>query len=296
MSIEPGSDPLEPAGPRPIGEVIAIQRRRAGLTGSEVAARTGMSQSKISRIETGRSTATRDELGKLASAIGLSAEAGERLLRHAFQEGAAPGVPPARPDDLATRQREIAHTESSAKSMRVFTSQIVAGLLQTSEYARSTLSDFYQLLAADGTGSHEATVLESVAKRLDRQRILADPERQFHFVMQESVLSNAICPPAQMLTQLQRIREVAKQHDNVTVAFLTADVAPPPGSPTFTVYDDEYVILDLPHVPEVLAGTVNVSLYRRLFDRIEEDSTTDIDPILDKYIDMYYDLARPRRD
>jgi hypothetical protein len=80
------------------------------------------------------------------------------------------------------------------------------------------------------------------------------------------------------------------------VAFLTADVAPPPGSPTFTVYDDEYVILDLPHVPEVLAGTVNVSLYRRLFDRIEEDSTTDIDPILDKYIDQYYDLARPRRD
>ena len=59
-----------------------------------------------------------------------------------------------------------------------------------------------------------------------------------------------------------------KQHDNVTVALLRPDVAPPPGSPTFTVYDDEYVILDLPHVPEILTDTVTVSLYRRLFDRI----------------------------
>ena len=114
--------------------------------------------------------------------------------------------------------------------------------------------------------------------------------------MQESVLGSAICPPAQMLAQLQRIREVAKQHDNVTVAFLKSDVAPPLGSPTFTVYDDGHVMLDLPHVPEILADAVSVALYRRLFDRIEEMSTTDIDPILDKYIDRYYELARPRRD
>jgi hypothetical protein len=32
-----------------------------------------------------------------------------------------------------------------------------------------------------------------------------------------------------------------------------------------------------------------------VFDSLHERATTDIDPILDRYLDVYLDLSRPRR-
>lgn len=39
----------------------------------------------------------------------------------------------------------------------------------------------------------------------------------------------------------------------------------------------------------------DIGLYRRMFDTLVANSTTDVDPILDRYVDMCYELARPRR-
>jgi len=51
-------------------ERVRICREREGLTQQQLAARSGMVQSKISRIESGRQRLTADELDALIRALG----------------------------------------------------------------------------------------------------------------------------------------------------------------------------------------------------------------------------------
>ena len=292
MIEESEAGPLSPQIRAMVGKRIAYLRRLTGLTGGRLAARVGMSQARISRIENGRAPVTLDELESLATALDLPPEETHRLLTLAAHGTYPPVAGHLGGDDVAERHSEIQRIESAATELRVFALSAVPELLQTSEYAGALLAGPHALTAAGG----DDVLLRSVAARLDRQTVLADPGRRFHLVMQEVALRNRICPPAPMLAQIQRIREVLESRGNLTVAIVPLDSHWPQAAPTFTVYDDTHVSVDLPHLPLVLSDPEEVVLYRRLFDRIEESSTTDVDPILDEYIDMYYALARPRRD
>jgi transcriptional regulator with XRE-family HTH domain len=295
MIEESNPGPLDPRLRAAIGRHLSDRRKLAGLTGSQLARRVRMSQSRISRIENGLAPVTFDEVRSLAAALDLSAGEVRRLLAPADGATGPPAMGHLNAADIAERQNEIQRIESSTKEVRAFTPAAVAGLLQTSEYARASLTALYTMEADDGGGIGDDEVLRSVATRLDRQRVLADSDRRFHFVMQEAVLQNRFCQPAQMLAQIQRVKEV-RDRENVTVAVVSIDAQWPHAAPNFTVYDDSHVLIDLPHAVVVLTNPGDIGLYRRMFDKLVENSTTDIDPILDRYVDMYYELARPRRD
>jgi transcriptional regulator with XRE-family HTH domain len=295
MTDESYSGPLDPHARVVIGKLIGDGRRRAGLTGKQLADRTGTSQSRISRVESGRAPVTIAELKTLIAALDLLPDDADQILAVAGDR--------ARPHDerpdvggIPGRQNEILRIESTAREMRMFTPAAVPGLLQTSEYARGGLSRLHRLLDETDARPHDDVVLQSVATRMGRQGVLADPERRFHIVMQDTALSSATSTPAQMLAQIQRIRDVLKERDNVTVAIAPSDSYWSPAGPAFTVYDSSHVLIDLPHASLVLTDTAEVAVYRRLFDRLEESSTTDIDPILDRYLELYHGLARPHRD
>jgi transcriptional regulator with XRE-family HTH domain len=287
MIEKSGPGPLDPRVRATIGKQLADRRRLVGLTGIALARRVGMSQSRISRIENGRAPVTPRELESLAAALNLSAEEIGRLL--------APSRGRLDAADIDERQGAIQRIEASTKELCVFTPSAVPGLLQTSEYARALLTTWHGLKADDDGEAGDDEVLRSVATRLDRQRVLADPERHFHFVMQEVALLNRICPPATMFAQIQRIKDVLHR-DNVTVAAVPLDSQWPHAAPNFTLHDDSHVLIDLPHTVVVLTSPEDVGFYRRMFETLAENSTTDVDPILDRYIDVYYELARPRRN
>jgi transcriptional regulator with XRE-family HTH domain len=302
MSDELDSGPLDPRIRVRIGRRIADLRRIVGLTGGQLASRVGMSQSKISRIENGRAPVTLIELEALTHALDLPPQEARRILAPASRPS-----PADRPDDIAEQQSEILRIEAQTRVMRAFNPSAIIGLLQTSEYARAALAILHQVRAADNgrpdplallddRSTVSAALLRSVATRIDRQRVLADSGRRFHFVMKESTLGSGVGTPAQMLAQIQRIREVLVLQTNVTMAIAPLDSYWSLMGPNFVIYDDSHVLLDLPHSSVILTGGAEISIYRRLFDRIEESATTDIEPILDRYLDMYYELARPRRD
>jgi hypothetical protein len=75
--------------------------------------------------------------------------------------------------------------------------------------------------------------------------VLAEPQRRFFFVIAESVLANRVCGPADMLAQLERLREVARQ-PNVDLRVIGQDaqwpIAPYHG---FVLMDDRCVLVDL---------------------------------------------------
>jgi transcriptional regulator with XRE-family HTH domain len=61
------------------GEMVRTLRRDAGLTGVELARRVGISQSRISRIETGHLVPQTDEVVRLADALRVDANTREQL-------------------------------------------------------------------------------------------------------------------------------------------------------------------------------------------------------------------------
>jgi transcriptional regulator with XRE-family HTH domain len=276
----------------PVGAVLRQLRRRLGLSGQALADRVGMSQAKVSRIENGVVGADPADVLALARALEMSEdEANELILRVEHQaDRPVPEWLPV-PADVAARQRDMAHLEMSTTEFRVFQPTLVFGLLQTSEYARAILST---VQSGRSPGSHN-DVAAAVTARVRRHEILEDGSRSFDFLMTETVLRNRLCQPHDMVAQIERLREAATR-PNIALRIIPADISwPMPPYHGFELMDDRRILVDLFNTTLMARRQQIVRAYRQIFDTLRVGSTTDIEPILDRYADRYLDLSRRSR-
>ncbi|MCE7001259.1 helix-turn-helix domain-containing protein [Kibdelosporangium philippinense] len=181
-------------------------RETAKLTIEEVGEKLECSASKISRIETGHVGVTprdaRDLLelydvapDRLEALVQLSREARKKGWWHAYNEvftGAFVGL------------------ESDATSLRAFQALLVPGLLQTEDYIRTVMRS----IRPDWT---EAEVERRVVARMERQRLLTDPEPPNYWaIIDEAVLRRTVGGARVMHGQLLRLCELAAL-PNVTI-------------------------------------------------------------------------------
>ena len=182
-------------------------RRSAGLTGIELARLVGVSQSRISRIETGHVVPEPDEIERLATALGaepteLHEQArAARVAMRSWRTLHAKG--------FTQHQHEIERWERNATRMRLFQPNIVPGLLQTAEYARHAIE-----LATTSQDLGTA-----VAARLARQSILYERSKRFEFLITEGALRWRIVPTDVHLAQLHHIASLSTLA-NVTVGII----------------------------------------------------------------------------
>lgn len=281
-----------PAESQEVGSLLRVHRQSQKLTGGALAARVGLSQAKVSRIETGRTVASPADVRLLAEGLGLAPDETERLVRLARRRNSSPSRPARRrPDEglIARQQADVGRTEAVAREIRVFQSTIVPGLLQTSGYAESILQTPLRLAGLAGADSSDAALLAAVAGRLRRQQILKLPDKQFFFVMTESALANRLVNPEDMLAQIRRMREIGRQ-DNVSLRIIPTEAplaAPPINS--FELIDDKLVLIDLYHMQVASQSSLDIETYRDIFDTMTEASAGEIDEILDKYVQIYRD-------
>jgi transcriptional regulator with XRE-family HTH domain len=271
----------------PIGIVLARLRRRAGLTGSQLGLRARMSQAKISRIETGSITPDPADVRDLATALRADKHEVQRLVdlaerAHEQMTDWRPSSPMLSPD------QRLAKLETEARIIRDFQPALIPELLQTSDYARAA---YLHLPQSDMS---EMAALTAASERIRRQKILADPAREFRFVLSEMVLRGSMFSPEEMLAQIQRIRRLAET-DNVTIS-IVADESPTTLPPLhgFTILDDASVMVTVFNTVLASRGGGDVTLYRRLFDSLEASADADPGPILDTYLRRH--LARLMRD
>lgn len=288
MTDSPADQPVEP-----VGAILARWRKRQRLTGHALGDRVGMSQAKISRLETGMVAAEPGDVRLLAEELGMPPAEVERVVELAERAddrltdwtSAQPGL-----DD---RQREMGKIEESAREHRVFQPTVVPGLMQTSEYARAILSDLRDELDDARIADSEGVVAAAVNARMQRNHILLLPDREFHFVITEQVLRNLVCKPADMIAQIDRMREVAA-YPNVRLRVVTDDaqlpVAPFHG---FYVADSRVVTVDLFNASMKSAGRKTVHAYRRVFDALERVGLTAADKLLDHYQARYARMLMP---
>jgi transcriptional regulator with XRE-family HTH domain len=278
----------------PVGALLASLRRRAGLSGLQLGQLAGISQAKISKLETGARYPSPQDIEQLAPHLRASAAEINRLLQLAGQGRDHMTDYRFGRKDPATWQHEIANLESAARVVRVFHPGVLGGLLQTSEYARAVIGTVDQAWrgAADASAG---TVAKAVSARMGRQVILHDPTKEFHFVVPETAVRNVLSRPEEMLGQLERLGEVSRQ-TNVRLSMIPErEPWPFPPYHGFSVLDDRYVIIDLFNTVVVTHGRSDIRLYRRVFDELERRATTDIEPILADCRRRYLEIvAAPR--
>jgi transcriptional regulator with XRE-family HTH domain len=284
-----GSPPEPPE--LPVGITLARFRRAAGITGQELGRRVGMSQAKISKIETGAISPSPADVARLASKLGVAQAEIDRLIEHAEQTRDHMTDFRVGRDDPAVWQREIGQLEADARVFRGFHPAVISGLLQTSEYARSVLTTVRESRVGAGYVA-QVPVSEALSARVHRQEVLDDPGKEFHFVLPETVLRNVVSSIEEMPAQLLRLRDVSRQQ-NVTLKVITEETFwPSPPYNGFSLLDDQYVIIDLYNTVVVSRGQSDLRLYRQTFDALEAKATDDIEPILEKYRRMYLRRAQ----
>jgi transcriptional regulator with XRE-family HTH domain len=180
-------------------------RRAAGITGTSLAHDLGWTQSKISKIETGRQMPTEDDMVTWAHGCRAGNDATNALLALLAE---AQGVHREWKQQVrlgqAAIQRNYDELARKAKSIRNAEVVYIPGLLQTADYACSRIAEGVRLHGASAEEVEAAT-----AQRMQRQQVLYDTSKTFEFVITEAALRILLCPRATMIAQLDRLLALA---------------------------------------------------------------------------------------
>jgi len=239
-------------------------RKRADLTGVELAERLGWAQSKVSRIEGGKQTASEHDIVSWVEAAEGPADLVDELLA-VLRSIQADYVTWRR--DLRTgvgaKQRSFLQLEHRTTSIRGFETCVMPGLLQTPDYARFRIAEMPSL--------HNASddIQAALAIRMQRQQVIYDLDRQFHFILTETVLRNLLCPVDVMRGQLDRLLMLSAL-ENVRVGVLPfatrLPLAPLNG---FWLFDDSLVSVETIGAEIHLRDPEEIALYAEAFNRLQ---------------------------
>jgi transcriptional regulator with XRE-family HTH domain len=273
---------LEPEelGQRKDELAAALRRARkgAGLTGDRLAARCGVSQGKISKIETGKVLPSATDVERIMSALGASHErtadlmALARLANTEFES-----VRASLRRGLHQKQRELAALEESARHIRFFLPLMITGLLQTPEYARASLVGF--------SGDHD----EAIARRIDRQAGLYNANKRFTFILTEAAVRWQLCQPQVMVVQMGRLASLSEL-PNIELGIIPLDRYVPDGAlNTFTVYDERIVTAETFGGDMMMRDPRDVAFHLELFAFFEKHAVLDSEAraLLESYAEMF---------
>lgn len=237
-------------------------RRHSGLTGRELAGQLGWPASKISKLENGHQTPTDGDLRAWANATGAERVVAELVASlHTLESQHAEWRRQLR-GGLRSHQVELARLDEKTKLFRALESTFIPGLLQTAEYARARFAQSIRVLKVPND------VDEAVRVRLQRQEILYQSDKRFHFLLTEAVLRYRLCPVEVMLAQLDRLVALSAMR-NVRLGIIPFEtpysVAPAHG---FWLLDEDLVIVETFSAELHLAQPPEIALYSAIFDRL----------------------------
>ncbi|MFC0601234.1 helix-turn-helix domain-containing protein [Streptomyces palmae] len=236
------------------------------LTGSALAERLGWAQSKVSKLENGRQTATVEDLRMWAEATGRP-DAFEEL--EARLKNLESRIRSWR-RQLASGHRPVQETWNAlvadAAVFHNWENALIPGMVQTAEYARHVF-----IRHAELQNSPRDTE-DAVRARMRRQEHLYESGKKFHLLVWEAALRVLVCPPSVLAAQLDRLTGVVGM-DTVElgiVPFSAPLKIPPAGS--FMVVDERLAITEDWHAELWLDDPHTVATYKRVWDRLHESA------------------------
>ncbi|MGW0809457.1 helix-turn-helix domain-containing protein [Nonomuraea sp. NPDC002799] len=187
---------------RQLGRYLRELRGKSRLTVRAAATALEWSEAKIWRIETGQTSLRSLDVDAMCKIYGAPTDLTEALKALA-KETKARGWWHAYGDVISEGFDLYIGLEEAASRLSWYESELIPGLLQTSDYART-------LIKADNVGIDEAEIDRRVHLRMERQRGLtrttAPPT--LHVVLNEGLLRRPIGSRTMMARQLDHLVEV----------------------------------------------------------------------------------------
>jgi len=241
------------------------------LTQEQVAHEMDWSLSKVIRIESASSGISANDLKALLqlygvedarqvdSLLALARAARERSWWSAYRDVA--------PSSLL----QLIEYESAASVVRQFETTFIPGILQTEDYARAVIQDYYD----ERPGSDKLRAL--VELRIRREDLFdADNRPSFQFMLDEAVIRRLVGGSSVMRNQLRRLIEVADK-PNVTVEVIPFSAGLHPGmNGPFEIIefadpsDSDIVYLESPRGDIVSDDPEETLKYREAFEGLSK--------------------------
>jgi transcriptional regulator with XRE-family HTH domain len=202
---------------RRLGAELRRLREAAGVSVDEVCELLRCSVSKVSRMENGRVPLRTRDVADLLGLYGVSDSERRDALMALARESRRHGWWHSYHDVVPTWFEIYIGLEGDAASIQVYESQLVHGLLQTSDYAR-------HVIRADAPDISEEEIDRKIALRLDRQRRLTAPDHpRLWVILDEAVLRREIGGRAVMREQLELVVK-RSELPNVTIQVIPFSV------------------------------------------------------------------------
>jgi transcriptional regulator with XRE-family HTH domain len=248
-----------------LGFLLRQLRNDRGLSVDEVTERALFSQTKLSRLETGRVGASPRDIRDLCIVYGITDPAQREQLMALAREGKQR----AWWQDFDLPYATYIGLEAEASSIFDYNTDIVNGLLQVEGYARA-------IVDAAEPPFDRATVEQRVEGRLRRQTLLTREDGPvFHLILDQAALQRPVGGSAVMRAQIARIIEVANL-PRVTFQLIPLHVGAHPAlDSTFVILEfNKASVNDVVYVEGAvgniyLESAADLERYRKLFSRLE---------------------------
>ncbi|MFE6871261.1 helix-turn-helix domain-containing protein [Kitasatospora sp. NPDC057692] len=257
-----------------LGFELRKLRENAGLSSTAAAARVGVNQGHMSRIEAGRYAVSADRVRAFARAYtctdqdlvdALAAMTGRRV-RGWWEEYR---------DILSPGALDLAELEHHSTAMRIATVIHIPGLLQTAEHARAIFLDVFPPLSPP-------EVEHRVSHRIKRQAVLyAEQPVPLTAIVHEAALRMGLGGPAVARAQYRHLLEMSTR-DTITVRVIPFGAGTFSGSGQSIVYfaaavpQLDSVQLDTEHGSEFLDSYAHLVKYRLMLDRLESSALSPV--------------------
>ncbi|MFJ4657289.1 helix-turn-helix domain-containing protein [Nocardia sp. NPDC088792] len=192
-----------------VGSQLRKLREKSGITREAAGEHIRGSHAKISRLELGRTGFKERDIRDLLALYGVDdPEEREQFLELVVRAN-QPGWWHRYSDLLPPWFETYLGLEHAAKSIRTYEGQLVPGLLQTADYARSVVAL-----------GHDENSERRVSLRRRRQELLTRPGApSFWAVLDESVLRRPVGGTSVLRAQIDHLIEMSELH-NVTIQVL----------------------------------------------------------------------------
>ena len=250
-----------------LGARLREIRQDAGLSGRELAAATGQHFTRVSKIEHGAQAPSDRDIRDWCRACNAPEHVADliataRAVQSAYLEF--------RRQARAGMKRVLGpHTlpmYERTSLFRIYEHNVVPGLFQTTAYCAAMLSFWFGFL--DVPDDLDA----AVQARAQRQRVLYQPGKRFHVILEEQALRTWFGTAEIQAGQLGRLLEVMSipTVSLGIIPMMTQRTAVP--SAGFWIFDNSAVALETPTASIEVTRPQEIGLYSRMFTHLQESA------------------------
>ncbi|WP_067653005.1 helix-turn-helix domain-containing protein [Nocardia harenae] len=250
-----------------LGKRLRELRLNAELTGTELANRAGWHQSKVSKVERGKTMPTDTDIR--AWCLHTNSEDHIPDLIATIRDIDSAYLEWRRVLGTGTKKRQEAQVklEAGTEFMRWYEPFLIPGLLQTAEYAEEIMRNvigFYGITD---------DLDEGVSKRLERQQILYRKNHRFHFLVSEQALYTTVGDDQIMIGQLDRLLAVIGM-PRVTFGIVPAQSRYKVFISNMIMFDNRLVMVEGLTAELTITQPREVAQYGRAFNTLAEQALT----------------------